>query len=112
MGWNPIGDNTNKFNGTFDGLGFTISNLYINRPSQDYIGLFGFESSSSFIRNLGLVNATVTGKDFVGGLVGRKYGLIENSYAIGTISGNSTVGGLVGDNNAKIENSYATAEVS
>ncbi|MFY4792787.1 beta strand repeat-containing protein, partial [Aliarcobacter butzleri] len=110
-GWNPIGNDTNSFTGTFDGLGFTISNLYINRPTQDYVGLFGFESSSSFIRNLGLVNATVTGKDFVGGLVGTKYGLIENSYVAGTISGNSTVGGLVGDNNAKIENSYATGEV-
>ncbi|WP_217222103.1 GLUG motif-containing protein, partial [Aliarcobacter cryaerophilus] len=111
LGWNPIGDNTSEFNGTFDGKGFTISNLYINRPSQDNIGLFGYESSTSSIRNLGLVNATVTGKDFVGGLVGTKYGLIENSYAIGTISGNSTVGGLVGENNARIENSYATGEV-
>ncbi|MFX4282154.1 beta strand repeat-containing protein [Aliarcobacter butzleri] len=111
LGWNPIGNLSNKFNGTFDGKGFTISNLYINRPTQDYIGLFGYESSTSFIRNLGLVNATVTGKDFVGGLVGTKYGLIENSYAIGTISGDSKVGGLVGDNNAKIENSYATGEV-
>ncbi|MGJ0372452.1 YDG domain-containing protein [Aliarcobacter cryaerophilus] len=110
-GWNPIGNDTNSFTGTFDGLGFTISNLYINRPTQDYVGLFGFESSSSFIKNLGLVNATVTGKDFVGGLVGTKSGLIENSYAIGTISGNSYVGGLVGDNHAKIENSYATGEV-
>ncbi|WP_260960056.1 beta strand repeat-containing protein [Aliarcobacter cryaerophilus] len=111
LGWNPIGNLSNKFNGTFDGKGFTISNLYIHRPTQDYIGLFGYESSTSFIRNLGLVNATVAGKDFVGGLVGTKYGLIENSYAIGTISGDSKVGGLVGDNNAKIENSYATGEV-
>ncbi|MGH2306901.1 GLUG motif-containing protein [Aliarcobacter sp. ERUVET-8] len=111
LGWNPIGDNTNRFTGTFDGKGFTISDLYINRPSEDNIGLFGYESSTSSIRNLGLVNATVTGKDFVGGLVGTKYGLIENSYAIGTISGDSKVGGLVGDNNAKIENSYATGEV-
>ncbi|MCG3703495.1 filamentous hemagglutinin N-terminal domain-containing protein [Aliarcobacter butzleri] len=111
LGWNPIGNNTNQFNGTFDGKGFTISNLYINRPTQDYVGLFGFESSTSSIRNLGLVNATVTGKDYVGGLVGTKYGLIENSYVAGTISGNSTVGGLVGDNNARIENSYATGEV-
>ncbi len=55
LGWNPIGNNTNSFTGTFDGLGFTISNLYINRPTQDYVGLFGFESSTSSIRNLGLV---------------------------------------------------------
>ncbi len=72
LGWNPIGDNTNEFNGTFDGLGFTISNLYINRPTQDYVGLFGYTNNAT-IKNIGLNDVDITGNSYVGGLVGYKY---------------------------------------
>ncbi|WP_419234100.1 GLUG motif-containing protein [Aliarcobacter cryaerophilus] len=111
-GWNTIGNNTNRFIGIFDGKGFTISNLYINRPTQNYIGLFGTINSSSTIKNLGLVNATVSGFIYVGGLVGVNDGTITNSYATGTLSGNSYVGGLVGFNDGTITNSYATGSLS
>ncbi|MBV5331097.1 hypothetical protein JZU69_01505, partial [bacterium] len=37
----PIGDATTNFTGVFDGLGHTVSNLTINRPTTDYVGLFG-----------------------------------------------------------------------
>ncbi len=60
-GFNPIGNLSNKFNGTFDGLGFTISNLYINRPSQDYIGLFGYTNNAT-IKNIGLKDVNITGR--------------------------------------------------
>ena len=32
-GWEPIP----YFNGTFDGNDFAISNLFINRPTEDYV---------------------------------------------------------------------------
>ena len=38
--WLPIGNNSDKFTGNFDGLNHTIDNLTINRPSSNYIGLF------------------------------------------------------------------------
>lgn len=41
-GFGPIGTVANKFQGSFDGAGYTIRNLYINRPSNDYVGLFGY----------------------------------------------------------------------
>ena len=49
-GWNPIGffnsDTDNAaFTGTFDGGGKTISNLFINRRTTDYVGLFGYVDS-------------------------------------------------------------------
>ncbi|MCT7604754.1 YDG domain-containing protein, partial [Aliarcobacter butzleri] len=114
FGWNTIGNNTNRFNGTFDGLGFTISDLYINRPYQSYIGLFGFTNSNAAIKNIELKNVNITGNYYVGGLIGNNYGTISNSYASGTVSGTSSyVGGLVGDNYAgAISNSYATGTVS
>ena len=110
-GFNPIGDNTNQFNGTFDGLGFTISNLYINRTSQDNVGLFGYINSGSTIKNIGLNNVDITGKYYVGGLAGRNYSTITNSYASGTVSGKGSVGGLAG-NTRTISNSYASGTVS
>ncbi|WP_206193249.1 beta strand repeat-containing protein, partial [Aliarcobacter cryaerophilus] len=114
-GWNPIGNNaSNKFNGTFDGLGNTISDLYIKRPTQSYVGLFGYINSGSTIKNIGLKDLDITGNYHVGGLIGNNYGTISNSYASGTVSGTSSyIGGLVGDNYAgAISNSYATGTVS
>ncbi|AZL54674.1 filamentous hemagglutinin N-terminal domain-containing protein [Aliarcobacter skirrowii] len=110
-GWNPIGNASNNFNGTFDGLGFTISNLYINRPTQSYVGLFGYTNNAT-IKNIGLKDVNITGSLFVGGLVGVNNGTISNSYATGTVSGTGDfVGGLVGVNGGTISNSYATGSV-
>uniref|UniRef100_UPI00125FF82D beta strand repeat-containing protein n=1 Tax=Aliarcobacter butzleri TaxID=28197 RepID=UPI00125FF82D len=115
-GWKPIGDNfLDRFTGTFDGLGNTISDLYINRSSTNNVGLFGYTIRAT-IRNLGLVDVAITGNNYVGGLVGANYNdsQIENSYVSGNVSGASRVGGLVGYNynNSKIENSYASATVT
>ncbi|QNM88074.1 GLUG motif-containing protein [Aliarcobacter cryaerophilus] len=110
-GWNPIGDFSNNFNGTFDGLGFTISNLYINRPYQDYVGLFGYANNAT-IKNIGLKDVDITGRNSTGGLVGYNGGTISNSYATGSVNGNSEVGGLVGYNDGTILNSYATGSVN
>ncbi|MCT7472655.1 beta strand repeat-containing protein [Aliarcobacter cryaerophilus] len=112
-GWNPIGDYSNRFTGTFDGLGFTISNLYINRPSQNYVGLFGYTNNAT-IKNIGLKDVNITGSTYVGGLVGRSEngGTISNSYASGSVTGFNDVGGLVGWNfQGTITNSYASGSV-
>ncbi|WNL29919.1 GLUG motif-containing protein [Aliarcobacter cryaerophilus] len=109
-GWNPIGGSIG-FRGTFDGKGFTISDLYINRPTQSDIGLFGYTSYAT-IKNIGLENLNISGKSSVGGLVGENYAKITNSYASGTVSGNSKVGGLVGLNYETITNSYASGTVN
>ena len=50
LSWAPIGNETNKYKGTFDGNGKTISNLYIN-ASQENMGLFGYILDST-IKNL------------------------------------------------------------
>ncbi len=103
------------FSGTFDGLGHTISNLTINDPTRDKVGFFG-ETDGATIKNVGLVNVAITGKDSVGTLVGINNGTstIENAYATGSVSGASWVGGLVGENRnfSTIKNSYAIVTVS
>ena len=123
-GWEPIvryvdpgeGESrvTHPFNAAFDGGGHTVSNLFINRTT-DNIGLFGVTGSGSVVRNVGLPFAKVTGKQGVGALVGRVApGKITGSFSTGSVTGTSNdVGGLVGRNNSgSIAVSYSTAAVS
>ncbi len=112
-GFTPIGDPGYTFRGIFDGLGHTISGLTINRPGTNYVGLFGY-TNNTIIRNIGLVGGSVTGYDFVGGLVGFNASSISNAYATGSVTGYNNVGGLVGynDYSGGISNAYATGSVT
>ena len=118
LGFSPIGDGNGnpQFTGQFDGLGHTIANLTINRPSQQFVGLFGFGSSSSSVSNVGLMGGSVSGSSYVGGLMGDTHGTVSNAYATGivsgSLSGDTFVGGLVGVNWGLITSSYTTGNVS
>ncbi|MDD2775950.1 MAG: GLUG motif-containing protein [Gallionella sp.] len=112
-GFTPISNGATQFTGTFNGLGHTISNLVINRPTTDYVGLFGSVGTGSVISNVGLVGNSVSGSFRVGGLAGWNFGSITGSYATGSVSGlGSFIGGLVGFNSGTVSNSYATGNVS
>lgn len=64
QGWLPI----SNFSGVFRGNGHKITNLKINRPTTDYIGLFGIYFSGD-ISNVYILNANYVGKNNVGGFV-------------------------------------------
>jgi len=113
-GFLPVGNSSNKFTGTFDGLGHTITGLTINRSGTDNVGLFGCTDTAT-IQNVGLANVKVSGNSDVGGLVGYAYhATISNSYSTGSVSGDNYVGGLVGTagSSTHISNSYSTGSVS
>ena len=107
-GFLPVG----TFTGTFDGLGRTISNLTINRPAENNIGMFS--ATSGLVKNIGLLGGSVTGGASVGGLAGINSGTISNSYNTGSVNatGQSNVGGLVGYNTGTVTDSHATGNVS
>ena len=96
-GWEPIGNAiSNAFSGSYDGQNYSIDNLAINRPTQDYVGLFGYVYNGS-IRNLRVENAQVNGKKYVGIGIGATYtAQLTNIHATGEVNGNKIVGGLVG----------------
>ena len=111
LGFEPI----NTFTGTFNGQNFTISNLFINRPGEDYVGLLGSTNAGFSMDNLGLVDMSITGNDYVGGLVGMNlYGTVSNSYATGTVTGTlQRTGGLVGYNlYGTVSNSHAIVDLN
>lgn len=91
-GFTPI-----QFTGIFDGLGHTVSDLYINRPATTMVGLFSLTTGAT-VRNVGVVSVDITGSGETGGLVGRNRATIRNSYSTGTVRGGAKVGGLVGWN--------------
>jgi C1A family cysteine protease len=109
-GFIPIGNNINKFNGTLNGEGYVISGLYINRSSENYVGLFGY--SKGDINNVGLVNFNITGNYNVGGLIGyQESGNVKYSFSNGDISGIDVLGGFVGYSSGLISNSYSEGNV-
>ncbi|MCX4160047.1 MULTISPECIES: MBG domain-containing protein [Paraburkholderia] len=116
-GFVPIGGGS-YFTGTLDGQGHVISNLFINLPSTNYVGLFGKiggSANTGIISNLGIVNANITGYRFTGILAGyTSYGSVTNTYVTGALnSGDDYVGGLVGQSeNGVFANVYSTASVS
>ena len=124
IGWIPIGTNSYKFKGTFDGKGYTVGNYTLLAAEE--IGLFGCNGGT--IKNLGVVRFTfnITDVDtaiYAGGLVGYNRGNLLNCYSATesgirvTVSGitklNTYVGGLVGfdDGNIVIENCYSITDV-
>ena len=98
-GFAPVGISSYSFGGSFDGQGHTISGLYINRPGQVDVGLFGNVWGGT-ISNISLAGETVTGFNCVGGLVGdMTLGTISNchcSAAVTTIGVGTAGGGLGG----------------
>ena len=100
-GWVPIGSSAAPFTSAFAGNGRTVSHLFANRGAGDYVGLFGM--SRGTITGVGVVEADVTGRSYVGGLLGKNEGgEVRASYATGRVAGYSVVGGLVGLNGLEI----------
>jgi len=116
-GWQPIGtfippDESRGLTGTFDGQGYEIRDLFINRPYETYVGIFSIVDKGVRIEDIGVVNVTVTGDTSVGGLVGYNSGTVSNSYFTGSVTSHSYVGGLVGHNWGTVSNSHFTGTVT
>jgi hypothetical protein len=110
--------------GSFNGAGFKITGVWFNRTGGNTqylpaVGLFG-EVRNAEIKSLGveLSNVGITGKTFIGGLVGMlDNSIIESCYVTGNVSNIDNAigvaGGLVGvQGNSKISNCYATGNVT
>jgi len=95
-GWEPI----DNFSGIYNGNGFKISNLFINRPLSNKIGLF---SDGGYLKNITLENAIVTGNDYVGSLLGYNSSL-DNIISTARVNGVNYIGGLTGYNSSLISN--------
>ncbi len=106
VSWTPIGNSDNMYQGTFDGNGKTIRNLYINAISENigitcYAGFFGYADAGGNIKNITFDNAKVksTNDDYYTGiLAGNAGSCIENIKTLAncSVEGKNFVGGIAG----------------
>ena len=114
LSWTPIGNFDNNYQGTFDGNGKTISNLYINAISE-FAGFFGYLAGGN-IKNITFDNAKVnsTGNYYTGILAGYAGSCIfENIKTLGncSVEGKDITGGIAGIAVGNISNCENHAEV-
>jgi len=110
----PVSASGQPFTGIFDGSGFVVRNLWINRPNEIYVGFFGSIGSAAKISDFGLVGGSITGYAYVGALAGENFGRIERSSAASPVAGTYYAGGLIGllEESGVLLQSYATGSVS
>ena len=71
VAWTPIGVGSNRFEGTFIGTGYTISNLRV--VGEKAVGLFGKTFTGAHIEGVTINKAYVSGNDYVGAILGQGY---------------------------------------
>jgi hypothetical protein len=111
-GFSPIGNSSLRFAGSFDGQGRTISNLVIDLPYTNYVGLFGFAGAGAALSNVGLQAASITGQDRVGILAGMSRATISNAWATGAVTARGYGGGLAGLSSGSVASSWAAVTVA
>jgi len=125
--WSPIGpSNAEPFLGTYNGNGYTISNMTMNNGNLAYMGMFGYAMGAT-IKNITLSNVSMTGGQVqnqaaIGAIVGmasltsEKTTVVERCHVIGTssITGatNDTIGGIGGSNGGNIKYCSSAATVT
>ena len=108
LGWMPIGTKDAPFEGSYDGGNFTIRGLVINRPTMNYVGLFGYTEKMYPIQNVVVEAPDVSGGSYTGVIVGSSNGNIRNcQITAAKIKGKDNVGGIVGTCKLDIRNCKA-----
>ncbi len=113
--WTPIGVkktiNSIKFEGVFDGCGYTLRNFY-NADEEDYTALIGYLGSDGIVRNVNISSSYFKGDKYVSGLVALNEGTIQNSCSSGAVEGKRNLGGIAGQNKGDIINCYSTGRIT
>jgi len=126
--WTPIGTNSARFTGSFDGGGFIITGLNISGTTAQ-MGFFGVidgggaNNDNGVVKNLGLTNVTInststaaTATGGTGGIAGRilNNARITHCSVSGTITGLNNVGGIVGSLGASstVSNCYTNITIT
>lgn len=114
-GFRPIGEDsrTQRFDGDFEGGGYSITQLTVNRPDEQDVGLFGVIEDGA-VENVTLEEAHISGRADAGVLVGHmEDGTLKGAHATGDIAGNWNVGGLIGRmDEVTVSGSSADADVN
>jgi filamentous hemagglutinin family protein len=115
LGFDPLGNSGgpgSAFTGALQGLGHTITGLTIKRPTEDYVGLFGYTSGATF-KYITVSGASIIGKDYTGTLAGYSDSTKFNNINItGALTGANHIGGMAGAiNNGVVFQATSTSSI-
>jgi len=116
--WIPIGTSSKPFKGTFDGNGYSVTELYAN-GSKDaknkwYVGMFGYLNGAA-IKNLKVLDSQFQGEHYVGSVAGTAMNsTIDTVYTNATIIATSgSSGGMIGHlSDGTIRNSWFDGQIT
>ncbi len=118
---NPIGTLAYyPFSGSFDGQNYSISGIKIDRPTERSQGLFYNIKGGGVVKNLRMINASISAVAWAGGIVANNSGTVENCSYAGEMKGGinsgdyagSCIGGIAGINNGTISGCVNTASIT
>lgn len=124
LGFSPLfNKKAEAFKGTFDGMGYSIKNLYINRPETPFVALFGYinvnKGSEGLICNLALEGGKIEGGNHVSAFVAYHNGSgsanagVKNCWTdIEIVAHGNHAGGIISYNGGMIENCYSLSKIS
>jgi hypothetical protein len=95
-GFKPVATYSNRFEGSLDGDGKTISNLYVNNESKILQGLFNTISPGGKVHDFNMIDVDITGYGYTGALAGVNTGTVRDITIQGDIDGAYYVGGAIG----------------
>lgn len=116
----PIGkDRSYSFKGSFDGKGYTISGIVLNRENASFQGLFGYvgwsddySDNGPIVKNVILASSTIKGYELVGGIAGGSAGMISNCTVKSDVKIYAQAcGGILEFNNGFVENCTSSAQL-
>ena len=115
--WTPIGTESQRYTGTFDGNNHTITRLTVTGTTR-YAGLFGVVGKGGTVKDVTLEDVNIScvnNAGCVGGVVGWNFGGTVTGCCVvsGEIYGNNFVGGVAGTNDhGSLTGCYATCDIS
>lgn len=117
-GFRSVGDTLAPFTGNFNGNCFSVENLFINDPSSNYTGLFGYTNNAT-VRSVKMLNVNIKGNNYTGGLIGKKLSsTVDDIYVSGSVTGQNYTGGVIGKSDnyqgtpAALTNAYSQTTVT
>lgn len=110
-------DSKNAFEGIFDGNGFTIYNMYINRPNDAFVAFMRYisakEGKEGLIKRLSFVGGEINGGNYTSVFYANSVGYgsvdsgLRDSYAEIKLTSIGSLSGLVGNNKGLVQNCIA-----
>ena len=100
QGWIPVGVASSPFKGKILGNNHKISGLSIKRLTEENVGFFGY-LEGAIIQDLTVEGSVVSGKNYVGGIVGQSINSTISNVSItltgaAGVTGSNNVGGFAG----------------